>query len=276
MVATNRSALLTKMHKVLKKHYKPVALDDNRTVLEHMLFAVCLENTAYESAEKVFQGLLKSFIDWNDVRVSTTRELSEVMQSLADPTAAAENMRRILQHVFESRYSFDLQSLQKENLGAASKRLEQTPGASPFVVAYTVQAGLGGHMVPVDKGAMQALEIVGVVTPQEAAQHSVPGMERAIPKNKGLEFGSLLHQLSAELIANCYSPSVHKVLLEINDEAKTRLPKRGAKKAVEESAKPGKHGSGESKSSRSTKRADESKKSSGRESSKAEVKRKPR
>jgi hypothetical protein len=56
-------------------------------------------------------------------------------------------------------------------------------------------------------------------------------LERAIPKTKGVEFGSLAHQLGAEMFASPYSPSLHKILLEISPDAKDRLPKRAAKGA---------------------------------------------
>ena len=58
----------------------------------------------------------------------------------------------------------------------------------------------------------------------------VSGLERAIPKNKGAEFASLLHQLGAELVASPFSPNVHKILLEVAPDAKERFPKRQTKK----------------------------------------------
>jgi len=68
----------------------------------------------------------------------------------------------------------------------------------------------------------------------------VTGLERAIAKNKGLEFGSLLHQLAADYIASPHSANVKKTLTAINPQAV--VPKRAgrreaAEKAVE--ARPG-------------------------------------
>ena len=67
----------------------------------------------------------------------------------------------------------------------------------------------------------------------------MPGLERTIPKNKGVEFGSLLHQLGAEVVANPFSTNLHKLLLEIAPDAKERFPKRHAKKAGEAEAAEG-------------------------------------
>ena len=56
----NRTALLTKTHRVLKQHYKPVHPPTNRTLLEHLLFACCLENAPYDAAEKIYAYLVEA------------------------------------------------------------------------------------------------------------------------------------------------------------------------------------------------------------------------
>jgi hypothetical protein len=230
MANPNRAALLTKAHKVLKKHYKPV-VHTERPILEQLLYAACAENAHYDRAEQAYQALVTRFFDWNEVRVSTTRELAEVMSMLPDPEAVAANIRKLLYGVFESTYSFEIEALKKQNLGQAIQRLKKFGGASEFMVAFATQNGLGGHAVPVDRGALEALLVLGVINEDEKAEQTVPGMERAIPKNKGVEFGSLLHQLGADMVASPFSPALHKILLEIAPEAKDRLPKRHAKAA---------------------------------------------
>jgi hypothetical protein len=230
MANPNRAALLTKTHKVLKKHYKPV-VHAERPILEQLLFAACAENAHYDKAEQAYQALVDRFFDWNEVRVSTTRELAEVMSMLPDPEAVATNIRKLLYGVFESTYSFEIEALKKQNLGQAIQRLKKFGGASEFMIGFATQNGLGGHAVPVDRGALESLRIIGVINDAEVAEQTVPGMERAIPKSKGVEFGSLLHQLGADLVASPYAPAVHKILLEIAPEAKDRLPKRQSKAA---------------------------------------------
>lgn len=228
MASLNRAALLTKMHKVLKKHYTPVPTPD-RPLLEHLLYACCLENASYSTADKAYAAVSTSFFDWNEVRVSTVKELAEAMHMLPEPQVAASNLKRVLQCVFESAYAFELEGLKKQNLGQAQQKLAKYEGATPFAVAYVTQAALGGHSIPLDRGLLAVFAVLGLANEQDQAAHSVPGLERAIPKNKGVEFGSLAHQLAAEMIANPYSPALHKMLLEIAPDAKDRLPKRPPK-----------------------------------------------
>jgi endonuclease-3 len=227
MATPNRAALISKTHKVLKQHFSAVQPDDSRPLLEQMLFACCLENAHYDAAEKVYARLKHNFFDWNEVRVSTVTELAEAVKELAEPTTAASNLKKLLQSVFESTYSFDLEPVKKQNIGAGIKRLQQLEGATPFVVAYAVQASLAGHSIPLDRGALAILGILGIASQSELASGNVAGLERAIAKNKGVEFGSLLHQLAADYIAAPHSPKVKKILVAIRPDA--TIPKRVAK-----------------------------------------------
>ena len=238
MANPNRTALLTKAHRILKQHYKLVPPPGERPLLEHMLYACCLENAPFETAEKVYDHLHKAFFDWNEVRVSTLTELTEAMHNLPDPPASASNLKRILQAVFETTYSFEIEAFKKQNLGQAIKQLEKLGGASPFVVGYVTQAALGGHSIPLDRGALDVLYVLGVISQSESQTGKVSGLERIIPKNKGVEFGALLHQLAADYVANPFSPNVRKLLLSINADAKDRFPKRGAKKEPEKPPQP--------------------------------------
>ncbi|HEX5033014.1 MAG TPA: hypothetical protein VFW62_00920, partial [bacterium] len=181
MTTINRSAQLAKVHKVLKKHYKPVAPPADRSALEHLLYACCLENARYEAADEAFARLKEMYFDWNEIRVTTVSELAEAMAGIPDAIGAGQRIKKSLQSVFETGYSFDIEALRKQNLGKAEKDLEKIQGASPFVRAYVAQNALSGHSIPVSAGAIEILYAVGVITEQEADKKQVPGLERAIP-----------------------------------------------------------------------------------------------
>lgn len=237
MSTSNRAAKLTKTHKVLKTHYDPI-LPAERPLLEHLLYACCLEGAKYTAADEAFAKLQEAYFDWNEVRVTTIAELGEIMSCLPEPAPAASKLKRTLQSVFETYYSFELEALKKENIGQAVKKIQKLDGVSPFAVAYMTQHGLGGHAIPVSQGVLEAFQIVGVISEAEARQHRVPGVERAIPKSKGVEFASLLHQLGADYAAARFSSRVRGILLEIDPEAKKRFPKRASRKKAHTDKEP--------------------------------------
>lgn len=243
MSASNRANILTKTAKILRKHFKPASPPSDRSVLEHLLYACCLEKSKHAVTDDVFAKLQESYYDWNEVRVTTIAELAEVMAPLNDPPQAANRVKRALQGVFEKYYSFDIDSLRKGNLGKAVKEFESINGITPFGVSYVAQNALSGHSIPINSGAIGLFIVLDVVTEAEAAKGRIPGLERTVPKTKGVEFGSLLHQLAVDYAMSPFSPKVRSIILEIDPTAKDRLPKRSPKKekkkaAPKKSAKP--------------------------------------
>ena len=229
MSAKNRTDTIAKSHKVLKKHYSPVKAAEDRSVLEHMVYACCLENAPFQSADDAYTQLIATYFDWNEVRVTTVTELAEALASLPDPAAAARNLKATLQGVFEAYYSYDLEPLKKQNLGKAVAELEKHCPNSGFVISYLAQNALGGHAIACDKSTIDLFLLLDIISESEAAKGKVPGLERAIPKTKGGEYFSLVHQLAVDLALSPHGKKARDAILGIEPGAKDRLPKRGGK-----------------------------------------------
>ncbi len=246
MGTPNRATQINKLQKVLKKHYDPVVFPAERTLLEHLLYACCLENASYEQADEAYLKLDETYYEWNEVRVTTLRELVETVGGLPDPTAGAQRVKRTLQAVFESQYSYDMEPLKKLNQGKAVKTIEdlKIPSGgkmlrvvSPFAISFVTQHALGGHSIPIDDNCLQILYIAGIITEAEAAKRVVPGLERGVPKTKGPAFASMLHQLAAAFAKSPQSTNLRAILTEIASDAKDRFPKREKKEAAAEAPK---------------------------------------
>ncbi|MEO0532076.1 MAG: hypothetical protein AAF266_16100 [Planctomycetota bacterium] len=225
MAASNRASRLTKLVADLKKRYKPDT-PKQRPLFETVLYATLVENSTHDAAEKAMAELEKAYFDWNEVRVSSRSELAERLKPLNDPTESADRLKRALQSIFESIYAFDLESLKKQNLGQAVKQISAYDGVSPFVVAYATQHGLSGHAIAVNSGVLLALQVFDIITEAEAKRKTVPGLERAIPKNKGVEAQAALHAMGVEISRNPYAPAARKLMTDIDPSCKDRLPKR--------------------------------------------------
>ena len=246
MSAANRAALIKKIHRTLKAAYPKFQLPiKDRPLAEHILYACCLENSTSDQASEAFGKLQTLYIEWNEIRVSSTKELAEVMDCLTDPAAAAHRIRRTLHNLYESFYDYDIDFLTKENLGKAQKTIKSFQGKAKkmldFVVDYVTQNGLGGHCIPLNLEAYEILLILDIISKNERRFRKVPGLERAISKNKGAEFGALMHAFSVDFAENPYDPKLHELLLKINPKCKDNLPvepieEPEADKSSEESA----------------------------------------
>jgi hypothetical protein len=237
MSASNRAKLIGKLLTVLKKHYKPLPVQPARPLLEHVLYASLLEDCPAELADEGIAKCEQEFFDWNEVRVTTVTELSQVLSRLPDPAKAARRLKSNLQAIFEEFYTFDLDHLKKENLGKAVGKFEKMPGMTPFVLNYTIQHGLGGHAIPIDYSAMVIMLATEIASQPEAMSGKVPGLERAIPKSKGVEFAGLLHQCAVDLNKSTKDKKARAVLDQVNKDSSDRLDqwlasKKAAKKRV--------------------------------------------
>src|SRR5262245_59347011 len=96
-----------------------------RPVLEQFLYAVCREGTTRDKADRAFRALREAFFDWNELRVSSVREVADALHNLPRAEARAQRIIGFLQEVFETTFSFDLEGLHKKGLKEAGKKLDR-------------------------------------------------------------------------------------------------------------------------------------------------------
>src|SRR5437588_12434200 len=110
--AINKQRVLSQLFSSLKKRYAPVE-PESRPVLEQFLYAICREGATREQADQAYRNLRDRFFDWNEVRVSSLREIEEALGDVPDRENRANRLVSFLQEVFETTFSFDLESLHK-------------------------------------------------------------------------------------------------------------------------------------------------------------------
>ncbi len=227
---SNRAAKYEQLHKSLKKHFRSLPEPGERSVLEHLLYACCLEDAKAEQADEAFAKLQQAYFDWNEVRVTTVIELAEALVSLPNPTQAGHRIKRCLQSLFEARYQYDIDDLKKANLSKATEEMTAWKGISPFVLNYVSQNALGGHAIPVDSITLDVMVDCEILTHAEAEKKLLPGVERAIPKNKGSEFASLLHQFAIEFQQHPKNPAALSVFKDLGVSPKPKSAHKPASK----------------------------------------------
>jgi endonuclease III len=164
-----------------------------RPVLEQFIFAVCREGTTREAAEQIFRNLQDRFFDWNEVRVSNAHEVAEAMDGLApDAEARGQRIIDLLQEVFDTTFSFDLERLQKEGVKVAAKRLARFQAANDYTVSFVVQHSLGGHAMPLDEPSLRVLRRLGLLEEGSDMEALRSSMEHQVPKAKGSLFVDLI------------------------------------------------------------------------------------
>ncbi len=254
---TNKQQLLTHAQAVLKKRFPLPELEPEtpRPLLEELLFAICREGSTTEDAEAAYDRLRKTFVDWNEVRVSTVQEVADTLRPLPHAGPRAGWIIGVLHAVFEMNYSYDLGDMEKKGLKQAAKQvsryfndndlkklglkqaakqISRFKQVNDFAVAWVVQRSLGGHAIPLDGPTVRVLQRLGVVeeVDPDDLESLRGGIEHVIPKVRGPEFTELMSTHAKELCTET-APLCTKCPLLSECPAGQELTKKPAKDAAE-------------------------------------------
>jgi len=195
-----------------------------RTVLETLMYAALLENATFDKADLAYTVLENYYIDWNEIRVCTVRELADTLMDLPNPEAAAERVRKALQGIFEKTYTFDLEEMRKKGKALAEhiRTLESMAAGTPYMIQYVSQVALDGHLIPLDEAALRIMRRLGLSQVSSDGREVCTGLDRVILKKTSLTFAAQLHHFAAGYYDVPDSPELLSQLSAIDREAVNR------------------------------------------------------
>jgi endonuclease III len=173
------------------------ASEETLPVLEQFIYGLCRENATREQADAAFAKLKDGFFDWNEIRVSTNREIEEVMEGLSDTESRAQRLISFLQEVFETEFTFDLEVMHKKGLKVAAKALVRYGASNDYVGAWVVQRTLGGHAIPVDAPTLRCARRLGIIDAEVEEIETVRAtLEHLVPKTKNQAFTDAISEVA--------------------------------------------------------------------------------
>jgi len=191
------SQKLRKLYRSLKsKHPKPQPAAYEEPV-DALVCGILSEKISETGARSAIKRFVDHFIDWNDLRVSRTEEIVELLRG--DTTVArdvAGTLMRALKAVFEKYNTVSLKALKKMGKKPARQTLEKIEGVTTFVTDYCMLTSLQGHAIPLTKTMLDYLRSNELVHP-DAEDHQIEGfLARQISAENAYEFYVLLRSES--------------------------------------------------------------------------------
>jgi endonuclease III len=197
MATPSKAQLLTDVQALLKKRYKIDSPVEKMTILEAIVYGICHEDSTREQANQALSKFKEGFFDWNEVRVSSLEEIQGILSTMTDAEGRAFRIRRFLRQLFEKTYGFNLDALTKKPQKESIKALEEYDAmASDYVLATVTRLALQGHAIPIDVTTLRALIRLGIIEDSSDIPTIRATLERAVPKNRGVEFSDLLEELA--------------------------------------------------------------------------------
>ncbi len=140
-ITINKQRLLNQLLSASRKAAE--SRSDELPVLEQFIYGICRDSATPEQAERAYQFLREKFFDWNEIRVSSVRELEDAFEGMSNAELRAQRVISFLQEVFEKEFSFELEDLGKKGLKNAAKGLARYQASNDFVASWVIQALAG-------------------------------------------------------------------------------------------------------------------------------------
>jgi endonuclease-3 len=234
-VTINKQHILSALFGLARKEY-PLAAPAERPVLEQMIYALLREGATHEEAAAAFESLKTQFFDWNEVRVSGEAEIAEALEGLPDAAARAERVIALLQEVFESTYSFDLEAFHKKGLKQAARQMGRYQAANDFTVAWVSQQSLGAQAIPIDTPTLRTVRRLGLVDSEAVDSEAVrASLEHLVPKAKAAQFTELISLIARDY---CRDESPKCPQCPLRHECLTALTEPRGRKTAKAKPKP--------------------------------------
>jgi endonuclease III len=190
--------------------------------VDALIYGLISESVMERHAKKIFKNLQSHFIDYNDLRVSRSEEIQEILEDLTPKgEQLAVNLTKMLSAVFDKYDGMSLKTIDAQGKRQARKELEELSGATHFAVNFCFLASLQGHAIPLTEPMLQYLKDHELVDSQNTQEEIETFLERHISASRGWEFYELLRQ-AAETGSKKTAPT--------RDAAKTAKKKPAGKK----------------------------------------------
>ncbi|MCS7032994.1 MAG: hypothetical protein NZ561_03250 [Phycisphaerae bacterium] len=129
------------------------------------LVRACLSYDTTESrADDAMKTIHTEFVDLNELRVATELEVIEMIgPRYPDIEARVSQFITCLNAIFAREHSLTLDRVRTLPKREIRSFLRELPGIHPFVEAYTMLFGFGGHAFPVDQTILRTLTDEGII-----------------------------------------------------------------------------------------------------------------
>jgi len=146
-------------------HGRTVVPPSEHSALEAAIFLIVATRHGHDAAERTFRALKSDFVDWNEVRVSSVREiaLSVKVRDVAARSARADEIRGFLTSLFERQSRVDLGFVAEAGFEDAATELAGYEGLAPGIAAQIALHAVAEEGVQTSATLLRVARRLGLV-----------------------------------------------------------------------------------------------------------------
>lgn len=145
---------------------EPPPSEDGVDPVQHLILAILSQETTIARGRKALKKINDDMVDLNDLRVSTSAEISEsITRHIPRSVQRAKRLLRVLDSIYQREYTVSLQTLRGKGIRDVKQYLDTLDGMTPYVSGSVILWSLGGHAIPVNDPTLAWLQDQDLVHP---------------------------------------------------------------------------------------------------------------
>jgi len=170
--------------------------------LETMLHSVLAGNGNDLLAAKILEKLHQELVDWNELRVTTPKEIEELISPLPDAADKALILRRILHRLFRERHSLSLGHFKRFGQERLAQDLDELGGLTPEMRDRILLKAFDVNILPLTEDIERIVKRLGLIENYLTSDKVKEAIDEILPPKRVYSF---YHLVSEHAEAVCTS-----------------------------------------------------------------------
>ncbi|NOZ19981.1 MAG: hypothetical protein GXP25_02720 [Planctomycetes bacterium] len=230
MSSKDKSKRAVRICDQLRKKFRIQPFPEDISSVEALLIAILMEKTSLPQAEQTVKRFQSTFVDWNEMRVTSGREIAVWAKDKQIGQPIGRACRDALDKLYADRGEFDLGFLADESFASSRDYLVNTLRLPPRPAARLMLLFFNRPALPLSNEVRRVADRLGLVDPSWTHDRAQKSLERLIPSAQMAEFYHYTTQ-HAEKTCLAANPKCSRCLLQKNcDYYREKSRKKSAKK----------------------------------------------
>jgi endonuclease-3 len=159
-----------------------------RDIIDLLIFHKLHLAMAASKALASYRELRERFVDWNEVRVSSVREIQECIQEAPAALDLAIFIKDLLESIHRERHNLSLEFLAEQNLGEIRSYLKKLKGVENATIDMILLLRKQYPVLPLDQAMEAVLKRLGLSRSGDSRERRERQLYELVPPERALIF----------------------------------------------------------------------------------------